>query len=48
MEACLEENAGKTFWYLAPSRAQAKNIVWMDPKMLFNFIPPGIIKKKRF
>ncbi len=46
MEACKEENAGRTFWYIAPTFRQAKGIIWNDPKMLFHCIPKELIKKK--
>lgn len=46
MEAVKDENAGKTFWYLAPTYKQGKDIVWNDPNMLFNFLPEEIIQKR--
>lgn len=46
IEAVKDENAGRTFWYIAPTYRQAKGIVWSDPNMLFKFIPEQLIKKK--
>lgn len=46
MQAFLPENAGRTFWYIAPTYAQGKEIVWADPKMLFKFLPEQLIAKK--
>lgn len=46
IEACKPENKGRTFWYIAPTYSQGKEIVWADPKMLFKFLPPELIVKK--
>lgn len=46
IEAMKPENAGRTFWYIAPTYAQGKEVVWADPRMLFNFLPEALIEKK--
>lgn len=46
MQAFLPENAGRTFWFVAPTYAQGKEVVWSDPKMLFRFLPKELIKKR--
>src|SRR3990167_5034958 len=37
---------GKTFWFVAPTYRQAKEIVWKDPEMLKTFLPEELIEKK--
>lgn len=39
-------NEGKIFHYVFPQKAQAKEAVWKDPKMLFSFLPEELIEKK--
>jgi hypothetical protein len=46
MQAFLPENKGKTFWYIAPSYRQGKEVVWDDPNMLFKFLPKELILKR--
>lgn len=46
MEAAKPENAGRVFWYIAPTYAQGKDIIWNDPNMLFRFLPKELMKKK--
>jgi len=35
-----------TYWYVAPFLSQAKKIVWQDPGMLPNYVPPEIWAKR--
>lgn len=46
IEACKPENKGRTFWYIAPTYTQGKEVVWADPRMLFAFLPPELITKR--
>ena len=46
IEACKPENKGRTYWYIAPTYSQGKEIVWADPRMLFYFLPPELIEKR--
>lgn len=46
MEAMKPANKGKTFWYLAPTYKQGKDVVWNNKGMLDYYIPREIIKKK--
>lgn len=39
-------NPNKTFWYIAPTAKQAKEIIWKDPEMLKKYLPPEIVSKK--
>jgi hypothetical protein len=39
-------NPNKTIWYVAPNYKQAKNIVWLDPQMLFKYLPKDLIAKR--
>ena len=39
-------NPNKTFWYVAPTYRQAKEIVWKDPAMLPFYVPPEIVDRK--
>jgi hypothetical protein len=45
-EAHRPENAGKIFHYVFPQKSQAKEAVWKDPHMLFNYLPEELIEKK--
>lgn len=40
------KNAGRTYWYIAPTYAMAKEIIWTDPRKLFDYLPKSIIKDK--
>ena len=42
----MPENRGRTFWYIAPTYSQGKEVVWSDPKMLFKHLPKELIAKK--
>ena len=35
-----------TYWIVLPTYANAKDIVWRDPNMIFRIIPPQIITKR--
>ena len=45
LEMMKPENAGRTFWYIAPTYTMAKDIIWSDPRALFNYIPKAIIQE---
>lgn len=47
IEACNPDLPKKVFWYVCPTAAEAKEIVWKDPGMLFNerVLPRSFIEK---
>jgi hypothetical protein len=46
MEANRPENIGKIFHYVFPQKSQAKEAVWKDPSMLFNYLPAELVDHK--
>lgn len=46
MEANRPENANRVFHYVFPQKHQAKEVIWKDPLMLFNYLPDILIAKK--
>lgn len=40
------KNPKSTYAYIAPTYVSAKNIVWRDPKMLDNYLPKELVKRK--
>jgi len=34
------------YWHVFPTYSEAKDAVWRDPHMIFNFIPPNMIAKR--
>lgn len=39
------ENKNKVFGYVAPTYRQARSIIWRDPMMLMNYLPPECVKR---